>query len=292
MLGELVIVNFPRDAQVVLPTASTNLQWQTCLRRIAFLHRTELSLLRYLPEPAMHIYHGQQAYQFLLEVICGLHSPLLGETAVMGQFRTFRASAKFPQTMWGRFLRQLTTDALVAARQIRHQHLEGLGSQSYGSLVRKHLQSSKRIALLGTGSLANEIIPWLIDNAELRVFYRSHSHAQRLSQGYKLQLDQFTMADAGWGGNAGALVVAAPLSSDEITTWLELQSTRFSLILDLRSKAATDPINVSHPLVKLSELFASLCYQRRRMDQRKRIALRDIELIAGQRYPAAYQLCA
>jgi len=291
MLDELVIVNFPRDADRAMPTALMNLQWRTCLRQITFLHHTELSLLNDLPQQAT-VYRGQQAYQFLLEVICGLHSPLFGETAVMGQFRMFRASAEFASSAWGRFLRQLTTNLLVDARRIRHQYLEGLGSQSYGSLVRKHLQSSKRIALLGTGSLAKEILPWLIDDAEVRLFYRSYSHAQRLSQEYKLQLDQFTMADAGWNGDAGALVVAAPLSSDEITRWLELQSTRFSLIVDLRSNAATDPINVSQSLVRLSELFASLSYERKRMDQRKRIALRDIELIAGERYPATHQLCA
>jgi len=292
MLEELIIVNFASDYQVAMPKTFTNLAWQTCLRRIIFLHQTELSLLNHLPDHLMNIYRGQQAYQFLLEVICGLHSPLLGETAVMGQFRTFRASAEFTPTTWGRFLQKLITDLLVDARYIRHQHLEGLGSQSYGSLVRKHLQSSKRIALLGTGSLAKEILPWLIDDAEVRVFYRSYSHAQRLSQGYKLQLDQFTMADAGWDGDAGALVVAAPLSADEINRWLELQSTSFSLIVDLRSNAATDPINVSQPLVKLSELFASLSYQRKRMDQRKLLALHDIKSIAQGRYSTPELLCA
>ncbi len=292
MLEELIIVNFASDCQVAMPRTFTNLAWQTCLRRVFFLHHTELSLLSHLADRVKHIYRGQQAYQFLLEVICGLHSPLLAETAVMGQFRTFRANAQFPETVWGRFLQKLTTDALVDARHIRHQHLQGLGSQSYGSLIRKHLQSSNRIALLGTGSLAKEILPWLIDEAEVRVFYRSNSHAQHLAQEYKLQLDQFTMADAGWDTEAGTLVVAAPLSASEITGWLELQSIRFSLIVDLRSNAATDPINVSQPVLKLSELFASLTYQRKRLEHHKLLALRAIEVLAIRRYSTAQLLCA
>jgi glutamyl-tRNA reductase len=292
MLEELVIANFPRDCQVAMPTTFAKLQWQTCLRQIIFLHQTELSLLSLPPHPAMRIYRGQRAYQFLLEVICGLHSPMFGETAVMGQFRTFRANANFAPTAWGRFLRQLTTDLLVDARYIRHRHLQSPGSQSYGSLIRKHLRSISRVTVLGAGSLAQEILPWIVDDGEVRVFYRSDSHAQCISQRQNLQLDQFTMADAGWDGDAGALVVAAPLSSSETTRWLELQSTSFSLIVDLRGDAETDPINVSQRVIKLSELFESLSYQQKRLDHLRLKVRREIEVITQRRYPIAQLLCA
>src|SRR4029079_3255285 len=146
MLNDLVIVNLRANSNEAMPAAVTNLQWQTCLRRIVFLHRSEL-------EPRissrLEIYSGRKAYQILLEVICGLHSPLVGENAVMGQFRKFPTSAVFPETTWGRFLRDLTTDLLVDARQVRHHHLQNLGSQSYGSLIRKHLKGQSSGAGLG-----------------------------------------------------------------------------------------------------------------------------------------------
>ncbi|MES3036484.1 MAG: hypothetical protein V4736_01135 [Bdellovibrionota bacterium] len=38
------------------------------------------------------VYTGSDAYQFLLEVISGLHSKLIGETEILGQFKTFLTS--------------------------------------------------------------------------------------------------------------------------------------------------------------------------------------------------------
>src|SRR6266496_339175 len=290
MLDDLVIVNLRHDCLERMPTALTNLQWQTCLRRIVFLHRTELSFLQTRDDARMDLYRGQEACQFLLEVICGLHSPVLGETAVMGQFRKFRANARFAATRWGRFLRKFTTDLLVDARHIRAHHLQGLGSQSYGSLIRKHLKGSPRVALLGTGSLAHEILPWLIGETDVRLFHRSWFHAKRMLAEYdQIRLDKFTMADAGWEGDAVALVIAAPLNSAEIDNWLELQSVSFSMTLDLRDNAATDPIRSSPPVIKLSELFASLRQERKRLEGRTLAARAEIELLAWQR--AQQQQC-
>src|SRR5919109_355258 len=108
MINELVIVNLRPNGSEPIPDGFTNLQWQTCLRRIVFLHRSEPR--DFADKPGSQTYFGRDAYQFLLEVICGLHSPLVGENAVMGQFRQFRAAAQFPGTPWGNFLRKLTTD--------------------------------------------------------------------------------------------------------------------------------------------------------------------------------------
>jgi glutamyl-tRNA reductase len=283
MLDDLVIVNLRHGSLERKPSAHSNLEWQTCLRRIVFLHRTELSILQTGMDVRMNVYRGQKACQFLLEVICGLHSPVLGETAVMGQFRKFRANAKFAATPWGHFLRKFITDLLVDARYIRAHYLQGLGSQSYGSLIRNRLKGIPRVALLGTGSLAQEILPWLIGETDVRMFHRSLLHAKRMLDEYdQIQLDQFTMADAGWEGEPVALVIAAPLNSAEIDNWLELQSVSFSPTLDLRDNAATDPIYSSPLVIKLSELFASLRQERKRLETCTAAALAKIELLAWQ----------
>src|SRR5258708_3799695 len=114
-----------------MPTVLNGLEWQTCLRRIQFLNRLENSALieaierdELLPS-TVEIHRGPDAYRFLWEVICGLTSPILGETAVMGQFREFCSQARFPNTPWGWFLRQFTADLLVDAKRVRHGHLQG-----------------------------------------------------------------------------------------------------------------------------------------------------------------------
>ena len=279
MMNNLVIVNLRPNGTEVLPAGPTNLQWQTCLRRVVFLHESEP--LTFADKPGTEIYYGREAYQFLLEVICGLHSPLVGENAVMGQFRTFRNTAEFPNTEWGNFLRKMTTDVLVDARQVRHRHLQGLGSQSYGSLIRKHLKGQSSVAVLGSGSLAREILPWL---TEARVFYRNWQNAQDLQVEHpSIQLEQLRTADAGWKSETASLVIAAPIDSAAINEWLALQSVNFSLILDLRGNAATDPVQSSAPVINLAELMASLHAEREKIADRVKSAQDEIKCLVMQR---------
>lgn len=279
MINELVIVNLRPNGSDPIPDGLTNLQWQTCLRRIVFLHGCEPRA--FADKPGAQTYFGRDAYQFLLEVICGLHSPLVGENAVMGQFRQFRNAAQFPNTAWGKFLRKLMTDALVDARQVRHRHLEGLGSQSYGSLIRKHLKGQSSVVVLGTGSLAREILPWLTD---ARVFYRSWQHAKDLKDEHpQIQLQQLGMSDAGWTSETASLVIAAPIDSAQINEWVALQNVSFSMILDLRGNAATDPIQSTQTVMNLSELLGSLQQERERIADRVDSARDEIKALVLQR---------
>ena len=43
---------------------------------------------------------------------------------------------------------------LEDAKRIRHRHLADLGSQSYGSILRKDLKGISHIHMIGAGSLA------------------------------------------------------------------------------------------------------------------------------------------
>jgi glutamyl-tRNA reductase len=173
------------------------------------------------------------------------------------------------------------TDALVDARQVRHRHLEGLGSQSYGSLIRKHLKGQSSVAVLGAGSLAREILPWLTD---ARVFYRNWQHAKDLKEEHPhIQLQQLGMADAGWTNETASLVIAAPIDSAQIDEWLALQNVSFSMILDLRGSAATDPIHAGQSVMNLSELLASLQQERERIADRVESARDEIKALVLQR---------
>src|SRR6184192_2649261 len=120
-----------------MPAVLNAVEWQTCLRRILFLHAGDSAAIiesiknGELRLPTIEVLSGHDAYRFLLETICGLNSPIVGETAVMGQFKEFLLNAKFPKTSWGNFLRQLTTNLMIDAKRVRHNHLQGIGSQSY-----------------------------------------------------------------------------------------------------------------------------------------------------------------
>jgi glutamyl-tRNA reductase len=294
VLDQLVILNLRREARDKLPNVLSGLDWRTCLRRVLFLNQTENAALITAAEgdealaSAVEIYRGEASYRFLLEVICGLNSPLVGETAVLGQFREFVGHAKLPGTLWGNFLRQLIANLLVDARGVRHEHLQGLGSQSYGSLVRQHLKGVPSVALLGGGQLAREILPWLIGKTRVRLFYRNYPHAQELLADYPdIRLDQFSPADAGWELEETGLVIAAPLKAVEVERWVRAQSPRFSLCLDLRGDAETDPVSVPFEVIKLSELFDALRSERQRLAGRIESARKEIKLLAQRQVQQA-----
>jgi glutamyl-tRNA reductase len=280
-----------------MPVVLKGFEWQTCLRRIQFLNRFDHSDLIEAAEndsmvlQTVEIYRGTQAYEFLLEVICGLNSPLLGETAVMGQFKEFCLHAKFPNTPWGWFLRQFTANVLADAKRVRHVHLQGMGTQSYGSLVRQHLKGMPTVAVLGAGQLAREILPWLAGKTSARVFYRNWQHAKDLLQEYpEIQLDQYASADAGWNDEDLGLVIAAPIKAAEVESWARLQSSAFSKCLDLRGDAETDPIRLPVPVIKLSELFDALRTERQRLEGRVEAARAEInQLVKRQSCQAQFR---
>ncbi|HYW70155.1 MAG TPA: hypothetical protein VE961_03915 [Pyrinomonadaceae bacterium] len=297
MIDQLVIVNLRREARDKTPAVLNGIEWQTCLRRILFLNaRDNHDLIETIEQgdllpPVAEVWRGRQAYGFLLEVVCGLNSPIVGETAVMGQFKEFLQNAKFPNTAWGNFLRQLATNLMIDAKRVRHEHLQGLGSQSYGSLVRQHVKGLPAVAVLGSGKLAREILPWLIGKTKVRVFCRDVSRAHYLLEEFpEIELVQYASDAAAWQQAEAGLVIAAPLKAEEVARWSQSQKVSFTKCLDLRGEAATDMI--SHPaiVIALHELFAALRAERERLEGHVEAARAEIKLlVARQRQQAQFR---
>ena len=288
MIDQLVIVNLRREARDKMPAVINGVEWQTCLRRILFLNAQDnqgiiqtIKSGEFLP-PLVEVFRGQQAYGFLLEVICGLNSPIVGETAVMGQFKAFLQDAKFPNSSWGNFLRQLATNLMIDAKRVRHEHLQGLGSQSYGSLVRQHVKGLPAVAVLGSGKLAREILPWLIGKTRVRVFCRDLQRAQYLLEEFpEIELVQYTDDKVAWPQAEAGLVIAAPMKAEEVTRWSRSQSVSFTKCLDLRGEAATDAITNSTIVIALHQLFAALRAERERLEGHVQAARVEVKRLVG-----------
>jgi glutamyl-tRNA reductase len=296
VIEQLVIVNLRREARDKMPAVLNGIEWQTCLRRILFLNARDnhdiletIETEALLP-PIVEVFRGEQAYGFLLEVICGLNSPIVGETAVMGQFKEFLQNAKFPNTSWGNFLRQLATNLMIDAKRVRTRHLQGLGSQSYGSLVRQHVKGMPAVAVLGSGKLAREILPWLIGKTKVRVFCRNVERAESLQREFpEIELAPYSEA-AGWNESEAGLVIAAPLQADEVARWSQSQAVSFTKCLDLRGEAAIDPITKLTIVIALHELFNALRAERETLAGHVEAARAEINrLVARQTQQAQFR---
>lgn len=261
-----------RDFAAQFPRAFV---WKTCLREIAILDSRQIRAEEL--RAGDQLYLREDAYAFLLEVICGLHSPILGETEVLGQFKKFaqRAQESPGWRCTAPWIQRLIADA----KRIRTNHLTGLGGRSYGQLARTRLEHCSRILILGAGHLAGEVLPWL-EEKRVDVFCRRPESAVSLldrHSGVRIHaLDESMMADA----VATGLIVAAPMSSSEIAEWMSRVGSTIATVVDLRGESPADPLTgVAAQVVHFNEIlddletncrFATARVERAKIDIRER----------------------
>jgi glutamyl-tRNA reductase len=225
--------------------------WRTCLRQVTFADDVEdLAEI----DQSQPLVEGD-AYRTLLEILCGLQSPMLGETQVLGQFKTFLASLGGDQAWLNRLGQRLLTDA----REIRTRHLQGLGSRSYGSAVRRYLAGCEHAVLIGTGKLAQEVLPFMSDDGRT-VEQWGRGPEGRASSADSGQVTYCLLDEVGArpvSTRPAALIVAAPVTSDVVDR-VAAQYTGLQCVVDLRGELDSAPLHVAAPVVTLQDLFARM----------------------------------
>ena len=254
------------------------LVWRTCVRQVALVDEGH-------PVPdGVAVWHGEAAYAHLLEVICGLHSPIVGETEVLHQFKVFADALMAEHGRW----RELCSSLLADARAIRAGHLVSLGSRSYGSAVRRYVRNASRVAMFGTGVLAKEILPFLsADHRCVEVWGRRAAcpiPAANVAYRQLRSIPPHDLQTASWAprvdgrgiADATAIIIAAPMTAREIAmaTSAYLNPT---VLIDLRAEGATDAPPPVAPIVTLSDVFADLQKAARVTDRRVAAAKAEIQ---------------
>lgn len=202
--------------------------WSTCLRDIVFLK-----------EPIEgEVYSGAKAYGFLLQIICGLKSNLLGETEVVGQFKKFLELN--PQIIPLKVQESLLHDSKL----IRTEHLRNLGSRTYGSLIKRYLQGHTEACVIGAGQLFHELRPWL-EGLKIHLLVRD-------PQKVKKQYLEATIAvhDLSYRKENVPLIVAAPVENGMVIPWLKT-----GIVIDFRS--GESGIEAKANYISLCQLFES-----------------------------------
>ncbi len=188
------------------------LVWKTCRRQILFLDLLQANQIEALPNAEFQ--SGLDAEVFLVEVLCGLRSPLVGETEVFGQFKDWWKA--LPEDLpWKNQNRRRIEAIFSLVKSVRERVLCGSGSQSYGSLLRRHLEKNQTVDLIGAGHLVKELLPWVQSKAGFRIWCRDPEKAQFAKDKAEriLELSEMTPASQ-------VIVVAAPLSHAELEAWL------------------------------------------------------------------------
>jgi glutamyl-tRNA reductase len=246
------------------PNASPWPVFRTCRREIAFAEPASM------PPADAETLSGETAYAHLLQVICGLDSPMLGETEVMHQFRTFVDGLPAEHHS----LQSLGRRLLADARAVRAQHLSGLGSRSYGSAVRRHVRGCERVAVIGTGMLCREVLPFVADDRRLvDVYGRRPEFDSPLASVCYRQLDH-SAAESPLEGQT-ALVIAAPVDATVIAQ-VARRYVSVGCVIDLRGEADAEPVPPLAPIVSLADVFNEMQRAAQVADRRVTAAKGDI----------------
>ncbi|EMO13668.1 glutamyl-tRNAGlu reductase, N-terminal-like domain protein [Leptospira santarosai str. CBC523] len=222
--------------------------WTTCMRTIWIADSRIHGEPSVLPA-TLEKYNGYDGYRFMLEVVSGLHSRLLGETEVLAQFRDKFKNPSLPTSAFGEYLGKFRDSLIQDSRSIRSRYLQNIGEQSYGGLANKYLKDRSSVSLLGTGQLAEKILPWL-KNRNVTLVGRNEKRLLELSKRFDVSVK--LLVD--WKPSEEAIVIAAPL---DLSSYLDSIASGV-VVVDFREIPLEEkwPDRVSY--VSFAEMLDSL----------------------------------
>ncbi len=258
MLGDLVLIHRTGTDPLAtiggITSPSEVVVWETCLRQILLGHASAFSRVELQDDDEM--LSDRRAYQFLLEVVCGLHSKIQGENEIVGQFKKRFHASPLPELFKSRFSRLLQS-LLSDMKQVRTQFPLNSGVHSYGSFVRKAALGAMPVTILGTGELAASILPWVLkENDRVRVLFRSEAGRDRLLAGIRESAEKIDFTSLGERliPFTGTLVIAAPIEAKEVLRKFSESGSVPAQIIDFRRECESDPILVADKSVQMITL--------------------------------------
>jgi glutamyl-tRNA reductase len=225
-LADLIVLNRRSAAgapTALLPDACV---LGTCLREV----RIAMLPVDQQPSPAAadadgyERHAGAEAYRFLLQLACGLESEIAGETEILGQIKQAWRDCESSGSPLAVRLRPWMQRLLQDTKEIRSEYVVGLGSATYGSLVRRLLGGDLPgpTLLLGAGQLAETVLPFL-DSGEVLVWNRSPQRAREMlarqrvpqTQGRVHLLDSTAEAEGNAWRRAHDVILCIPADAEQ-----------------------------------------------------------------------------
>ncbi len=221
--------------------------WETCLRKIIFTENKDSTLSE--EKVNFDLFEDEQALVFLLEVLCGLQSKVIGETEIFGQFKQFLETEDAKKISFFKN-QQFVQFLFKQVKEIREKFITHLGVNSYGSMIRKICQTDEEISLIGYGQLAKKILPWL-GQRQIKIYVRDKSKYQNQENFQFLNMSEAVFSST--------LIVAAPIQTEHLLTLIN-SASGVSKIVDCRSLEEKVQ-SLKHKLwqteiIELNDLFA------------------------------------
>lgn len=188
MLKQLILNNFPSGHCVKQAEGGEHFVMKTCQRTLILSFGQDPFAEFNSIEERLSL-QGQEAYTYLLEVICGLKSQLLGENEIVGQFK----GAYKGYVAGGQINTKLLTiieKLFKDAKEIRSKYLLGLSQKTYASIARKQIVGVKKaqsVLILGSGQLAEDLINQFKKKTRVFLCARNKERTQALAKEHGIE---------------------------------------------------------------------------------------------------------
>ena len=258
MLHNLCLYNFPTGYNHLASKSNADrFQMATCQRTLIVSLKRQPEL-----EPELtsltQFSTGPEAYQYLLEIICGLQSKLIGENEIVGQFK--KAHQQFVQmdekdTKLLKIIEKLLKDA----KEIRTSYLLGLCQKTYASITRKYVMAQKAdcIVILGSGSLAEDLINQFKKKTRTLICARNINKVKNLVNTHGIEFIPWSERASlvSYPFIINTIGVETPLyDKNFFIGWKSLHENK--LFVDLGSANTIDPECFDYPeLIGLDQIF-------------------------------------
>lgn len=257
MLEQLKLNNFNSGFDPALSNDKSFVM-KTCQRTIVLSY--DHNPLEQINDADIHEYlEGKDAYSFLLEIICGLKSKLVGENEIVGQFKDAYKEYVSQDEKCSKLL-QIIEKLFKDAKEVRTKYLLGLTQKTYSSIARKHIVSKHKadsVLILGSGHLAEDLINQFKKKTNVYISARNTERVQELAKLHGLTI-------VPWGDTSKFLDFPFIANSigfkgvllDEIFFQDWIQKHERKLFVDLGSPSAiqTD-FSYNQGVMKLDDVF-------------------------------------
>ena len=254
MLDQLVLLNLPSGSEVSIKEEGSVFILKTCQRTLLLSMNEEE-----FPNQAPTML-GKDAYAFLLQIICGLQSKLVGENEIVSQFK--QAYKEFSATPDKCTKLLLVLEKLFKdAKEIRTKYLLGLSQKTYSSLTRKHILKFKaeKVLIIGSGQLAEDLINQFKKKCTVYISARNSERVKELASTHNIEIikwkDYDRYSEFPYIANTIGTNKEIIFKNDFFMTW-DLNNEN-KLFVDLGSASTIDtPMQLNDGVVRLKEIFS------------------------------------
>ncbi len=176
MMARICLLDLPPSDPVPVFEDGGVFHLNTCQRN--------LFIGKKIQSAADELISGEDAYRYLLEIICGLKSKLIAENEIVSQFKQAYKNY-LEQDQRDSDIIRLLEKLFQDAKKIRSDYLMKIGQCSYAGLSKKIISQNStnhRVLILGSGAMAIDLVKVLKKRFKISISARNSGNVEAICQ--------------------------------------------------------------------------------------------------------------